>query len=614
MALNQNDDPNFEHRLLLAFALVALLFLVIWPFINRKAALPPLATAQKQTASESAAAKPPAATPTTPVAPATEPAPKSKAPASEAARKPAPAPAKTPAVAAAAAQTVTLDTPVYHIEFSNQGGVARSWILTQYKDDSGKPLNVVDQDFSKKFGYPLAFWSSDAQLRKTLDDALYQVQQTKDAKGGQTITFTWSDGSLVATKSLSFAAGYVAEVHASVTRDGKPVGAAMAWQGAFGDRAVPGDFTTEQYFQQSGSSVETTAAKKVNNGASHDGVFQFAGVEDQYFAMAFLPQAGSADQGQPSLTVTTLKNTYQPRLVNASGDVITNKPVDTIGVAVATGGEIQSRLFVGPKKIDLLKAVDPALRGLVDFGWFTFIAEPLFLWMNWTFIHWIHNYGWAILFLTFVITMAAFPLKMKAQKSQAKMMALQPKINALNGKMKRYPMRDPRRQDVQKEIMALYSEYGVNPLGGCLPMLIQLPLIYAFWRVLEYAIELRHAPWIGYIHDLSAKDPYFLLPLLVVLSQFAMTALMPLTPGQDPRQARLMKWGMPIFVGWFFFYLPAGVNLYYLGYNVIATGQQWVANKTYNEAAVAAVAAQDRAAKSSGKKKVIEGKVVGPKS
>jgi YidC/Oxa1 family membrane protein insertase len=188
------------------------------------------------------------------------------------------------------------------------------------------------------------------------------------------------------------------------------------------------------------------------------------------------------------------------------------------------------------------------------------------------------------------------------------MMALQPKVNALNAKAKKYPMRDPRRQEAQAEVMKLYSEYGVNPLGGCLPMLITLPLIYAFWRVLEYAIELRHAPWIGYIHDLSAKDPYFILPILVVVTQFFTMQLMPTTPGQDPKQAKMMKWMMPIVMGWFFFYLPAGVNLYYLGYNVISTGQQWVANRTYNDAAVAAIAATDAA---KGKKgKTIEGKVV----
>jgi YidC/Oxa1 family membrane protein insertase len=152
-------------------------------------------------------------------------------------------------------------------------------------------------------------------------------------------------------------------------------------------------------------------------------------------------------------------------------------------------------------------------------------------------------------------------------------------------------MRDPRRQEAQSEVMKLYSEHGANPLGGCLPMLIQLPLIYAFWRVLEYAIELRHAPWIGYIHDLSAKDPLYILPVGLVVVQFFSMQFMPTSPGTDPRQMKMMKWLMPVFMGYIFFYLPSGVNLYYLFSMAIGIGQQVVANRTYNDAAVAKVAA-----------------------
>lgn len=614
MALNNNDDPNFEKRLILAFALSVLLFLIVLLFLNKNSKMPTLSQAEKKApiAAPATASSRAATPPQVSVAPQAAAPPSAKA----APRKPAAAPRIAP-VAAKSAQDITVTTPVFKVVFSNQGADARSWILTQYKDDSGKPLDVIDPAFSKEFGYPLAFWVKDQTLRQQLSQSLYQFNQRTAPNGDQILTFTWSNGSLLAKKTFTFNNTYQVEVDASLTRDGQPVGAALAWQGAFGDRPAPGDFSTENLFLQSGSGVTTKAAKHVNTLSTEQGVYQFVGVEDHYFAMAFLPN------NQPELTITEFKNQYQPRLIDATGNVTTNKPVDTIGLAIATGDSLSTRLFVGPKKLSLLTQIDPALRGLVDFGWFAFIAEPLFLWMNWTYVHWIPNYGWAILWLTFVITMATFPLKMKAQKSQAKMMALQPKINALNAKMKRYGMRDPRRQEVQQEIMKVYSEHGVNPLGGCLPMLIQLPLIYAFWKMLEVAIELRHAPWIGYIHDLSAKDPYYILPVLLVISQFGMTALMPMTPGQDPRQAKLMKWAMPIFVGWFFFYLPAGVNLYYLGYNVISTGQQWVANKTYNDAAVAAVVAKDRAKQldkesggagaPGGKKKVLQGKVVSPK-
>ncbi|TAN24608.1 MAG: membrane protein insertase YidC [Acidobacteria bacterium] len=609
MALNNNDDPGFERRLIVALGLMFALFLVVMPFLNKDSKMPTPQQAEKKApiTAQAPAAKPSGVPPSVSVAPA--------AGAKAAKTAPAKAAPKAAPIAAHGEQAITVNTPAFKVVFSNRGADVHSWVLTQYKDDAGKPLDVVGPSFSKEFGYPLAFWSKDAALRQQLDNALYQFRERTAANGDQILTFTWSNGSLLAKKTFTFSNSYEVEVDASLTRDGQPVGASLAWQGAFGDRPAPGDFDTEKLFHQSGSSVTTIKGKDVNTGTTEQGVFQFVGVEDHYFAMAFLPNQ------QPSLTVTRLKNQYKPRLVDASGNVTTNKPVDTVGLAISTGGPISTRVFVGPKKLSLLSAADPALRGLVDFGWFSFVAEPLFLWMNWTYVHWVPNYGWAILFITFIITMATFPLKMMAQKSQAKMMALQPKINSLNAKMKRYPMRDPRRQEVQQEIMKVYSEHGVNPLGGCLPMLIQLPLIYAFWEMLETAFELRHAPWIGYIHDLSAKDPYYILPILLVISQFFMTALMPMTPGQDPRQAKLMKWAMPIFVGWFFFYLPSGVNLYYLGYNVISTGQQWVANKTYNDKAIADVAAHDKAkerdqiasGKSTGKKKVIEGKVVSPK-
>ncbi|HUX67747.1 MAG TPA: membrane protein insertase YidC [Terriglobales bacterium] len=588
MALNNNDDPNFEHRLLIAFALSVLLFLVVLPYLSRKTTPAPAPAKPAATAPAAAA----------PAAPGGAPA---AAPPGRAAAAVKAAPALA-VVAAPTPQTLTLDTPVFHIVFSNRGATAQAWILTRYKDDNGKPLDVVDPTFAAKFGYPLAFYPSDADLRQQLGDALFQMAKTTAANGDQTVTFTWSNGTLQASKRITFNQGYVAELQTSLTRDGQPVPAPVAWQGAFGDRAVPGDFNAELYFQQSGGGADTFAAKNVTNAAVRQGQYQFVGVEDQYFAAAFLPN------GDNPLAVTTLKSQYQPRLVDAAGNVTTNSPVQTLGLAVSNGSSNDTRLFVGPKQRDLLKSIDPAMADLVNYGWFTFLAEPLFLWLHWTYVHWIHNYGWSILFLTLVLNLATFPLKMRAQKSQAKMMALQPKVNAINAKMKKYGMRDPRRQEVQQELMKLYSEHGVNPLGGCLPMLIQLPVLYTFWRVLDGAIELRHAPWIGYIHDLSAKDPYFVLPLLVVLSTFMTSALMPTVPGQDPRQAKMMKWMMPVMMGWLFFYLPAGVNLYYLGANLIGSGQQWVANHTYNAAAVAAVAAKDKAKDG---KKVIDGKIVG---
>lgn len=541
------EDPNFEQRLLLAFALAVILFLVVMPYIARHSTPPPAAHPPAQTA----------------VAPA------STAPA------PAPVPppstgAKPAAVAAAAAQTIVIDTPVYHVVLSNRGAAVQSWVLKQYRDDSGLPLNLVDADFDAHHPAPLVLWTPDPTLRAALDDNLYAWTRTTSPDGMQWITFHWSDGHTDVVKRLGFGAGYVVTLIKHATSGGQALPTSWAWEGAFADRsATGGDFGSEQLVYDLGDKLTTVKASKVDDGASRQADYHFVGVQDQYFAAVFL----SANPQAPLVMSDFKTADFQPAWTG------TSRAVTTVGLAAGGPASDDLTLFAGPKKIDLLKSVDPQLRGLVDFGWFSFLADPLFLWMNWTYNHWIHNYGWTILFITLVITMALMPLRIKAQKSQAKMTALQPQVNAINQRMKKYPARDPRKMEAQQEIMQLYSKNGVNPLGGCLPMLIPFPLIIAFYEMLEHAIELRQAPWIGYIHDLSAKDPYYILPLLLVVTQFFAIQMSP--SGQDPRQARMMKWVMPLFMGYIFFFLPSGVNLYYLGNMSISVVQQWYINRKY---------------------------------
>ncbi|MGH9505401.1 MAG: membrane protein insertase YidC, partial [Terriglobales bacterium] len=472
------------------------------------------------------------------------------------------------AVAAHQAQTLRLETPVFAITFLNRGAVAENWVLRKYTDNHGHPLNVVNEPFSAEHGYPLAFWTPDAKLNATLDQALFTMAETHPRAGETVVRFAWSNGSLAASKQLSFQNGYVVDVRARLTRNGAPVpGAAIAWPGDFGDLSVSDHYSQLKTFEApANGKISTTGSSKVSNGGSSQQDFAFAGLQDLYFAAAFLPAHG----GQQ--TVTTFNTAFQP----AGG-----KAEHVAGMAFRTGAVNEFRLFVGPKDIALLNHINPRLGELVDFGIFSILAHPIFLWMKWTYQHWIHNYGWVIIFITFVITMAMFPFRWKAQKTSIKMAALAPKIKALNDKMKKFPMRDPRRQGVQQEIMKVYQDNGVNPLGGCLPMLVPVILIWAFYEVLEVAIALRHAPWVGYIHDLSAMDPYYILPIVLVISQFWTMNLMPMTPGADPKQMKLMKWVMPLGLGYIFFFLPSGVNLYYLASNFISVGQQLLINKHF---------------------------------
>lgn len=547
--------------MIVAFALSALVLLVTLPFLPKK---------QK-----------PAATPSSPAqtspakTPATQPAP------TPAAAAPVAAPAQG-SIQAAAEQAITVDTDVFHIVLSNRGGVVKSWVLKKYHDEYRKPLDLVDPGFTKEHGAPLALRSSDSGLNQQFAKALFQPSTTH-LDGPGKLVLRWSNGALAVVKTLTFDNSYIVHVQTAVTRNGTPVEAAVTWPGVFGDHTVKSHYTTETIFRDSGS-LDTYLAKKINNGDVWTGQYRFAGLEDQYFAAVFLP----ADA--PEFHVVTLKTSFQPTEKASNGKPLEAKPVETLGMGLSTGAVNSFRLFVGPKQIDLLKSIDPQLRNLVDFGWFSFLADPLFLWMNWTYTHWIHNWGWVILFVTLILTMAIFPLRIRGMKSQIKMSAVQPKINAINAKMKKLPVKDPRRQELQSEVMKVYSEHGINPLGGCLPMLLPMPLIFAFYKVLEYAIELRHAPWIGYLHDLSAADPYYILPILLIVTQFWTMQLMPMAPGQDPKQAKMMRWMMPAFLGYIFLFLPSGVNLYYLASNLIGAGQQVYINKKYTPQAALAAA------------------------
>jgi YidC/Oxa1 family membrane protein insertase len=256
-----------------------------------------------------------------------------------------------------------------------------------------------------------------------------------------------------------------------------------------------------------------------------------------------------------------------------------------LGAAVGNlHGATSERLFAGPKELRTLEKVsvpglaENNLTGVVDFGWWGVLAKPLFVWLRWTYFHMVPNWGWAIVVQTIIITLALLPLRISQMKSMLKMQRIQPQIKQVQEKYKKYSLRDPRKAAMNEEISALYKQEGVNPIGGCLPMLPQLPIIYAYYKVLEVAIDLRHAHWL-WIHDLSAADPLYLLPILMVVSQLFTQRMTP-QAGMDPSQQRMMNVMMPLFMGFIFFRLAAGLNLYYAVVNLISIAQQAVMNRT----------------------------------
>jgi YidC/Oxa1 family membrane protein insertase len=251
--------------------------------------------------------------------------------------------------------------------------------------------------------------------------------------------------------------------------------------------------------------------------------------------------------------------------------------VPQVAAGLATPGTLDLRLYAGPKSIDGLKATRPPLNSLVQFGWWGFIAEPLFYSLMW--LHrYVSNYGWAIVLITVGINMVMFPLKVKSMRAMLKMQKVAPEVKAIQEKYKKYSMRDPRKAEMNKEVMAVYSREGINPLGSCWPTLIQMPIWFGLYRMLANTIELRHTPWFGWIHDLSAHDPYFILPVVMAISMYFMQKMTP-TPGMDPAQAKMMAVTPLIFGGMFALY-PSGLSVYILTSNVVGIAQQWYLYRT----------------------------------
>jgi YidC/Oxa1 family membrane protein insertase len=395
--------------------------------------------------------------------------------------------------------------------------------------------------------------------------ALYVVRAPPDNLSAE---FEFSDGKTTIKKSVQFTkSGYLANVQSEVIFNGVPMPHLLTWRGGFGDQSVRNAVAQEHtvHFDSANNKLVQKTAKDAKDGAfSETGAFTFAGLEDGFFAAVALPVDSS----------TLELRTYDDPVTIQGED----KPQAFVGAGVATGVQNKLAVFVGPKDIDILRRVNPKLETLVDWGFFGVIAKPLFLCLNWVNDNWTHNFGWAIILVTAIINFLLLPLKFSSLRSARKMQKLQPQIQAINAKYKDVGMRDPRAADKNQEVMALYKENGVNPVGGCLPLLVQLPFFYAFYRVLNIAIELRGAGWL-WVPDLSRPEslPIHLLPLILIATQFLMQRMTP-AAGVDPNQQKMMMF-MPLVFGFMFYYASAGLVLYWLTGNVVGILQQLIINR-----------------------------------
>jgi YidC/Oxa1 family membrane protein insertase len=490
------------------------------------------------------------------------------------------APAVQPPVTkqASSESEIVIENDLYRITFTNRGALVKSWILKRYRDDHGKPLDLVNSAAAPKYGYPLSLWTYDENLRHTLNSSLYLPSTTQAAlQAPARLTFEYSDGGgLVVRKTFSFDHSYVVGVDTSVVSGGSPVYAFPAWPSGFGDETNVPAYASSQLEYQFNDKIDHTSVKKISGGNTVHGTYDWIGAGSQYFTAVFIPD------NPENLVAVELSNSIDaPSSVGSSQ----TRAAEVIGFAAGHPGQSKGRLFVGPKALAVLESVkvpaisgaDKDLRGLVNFGFFGLIARPLFIWLRWT-NEFVHNWGWSIVLQTIIITLALLPLRVHQLRAALKMQRVQPQMKAIQEKYKKYSMRDPRKQDMNKEVAELYKREKVNPVGGCLPMLIQLPFLYAYYRMLDVSIDLRQAHWL-WIKDLSAPDPYMILPILLVISMFLLQKMTP-QAGMDPAQQRMMNIMMPVVMGFLFFRLAAGLNLYYGLSNLIMIGQTAVMNRT----------------------------------
>ena len=475
-----------------------------------------------------------------------------------------------------------VENDLYRIVFTNKGGQAKSWVLKKYKDDKGQPLDLVNSA-ATQYGLPLGLFTYDEKLRDQLNSALYVPSGEGTIATPGELNYQYSDNGLLVRKTYRFADSYVIGVEVSVTQNGKIIQAYPTWPAGFGDQATAPAYAASRVEYEAQGKVTRLEAKKVSGGNTYRGPLSWAGVQDQYFAAIFLPDM------PPDAALVTLHHAITVPKDPAKPDPNNVNTYQVLGAAVGTeNGVTSERLFVGPKAVDVLESVranlddgklgGPDLRHVVDFGYFSFFARPLFQWLKWTYNHMVQNWGWSIIILTVIINIALLPLRITSQKSALKMQKLQPQMKAIQERYKKLPMRDPRRAEMNAEISALYKKEGVNPAGGCLPLLIQLPFLWAFYSMLGNAIELRHAHFL-WIHDLSSPDKLYILPVLIVLSTFYMQRLTP-SAGMDPAQQRMMTLMMPAMLGFFSWSLPSGLSLYWTMGNVIAIIQQYIMNRT----------------------------------
>lgn len=560
-----------ERRVLIA---ITLSFLVL--FLFQRFVMPPSAT--PETPNVATGGKPPE----------TAPAPGSMAAITQSSNQPAviaaPATVAPAAPGAPGAPAVTVgetadreivvETSTVRATFTNRGGRLLHWVLKEYRNDSGTPLDLVPQSIGPDAVKPFSLVVDDAAVTERINTSLYRVSAAGDVDATtapQTLTFelTASDG-LSVTKTITVEPrGYLVTFGAVVQLGQARLNPAIHWGPGLGDEIAhrppssffsPNSMVPAQPMIHKDGSVERVAHTVAG---SQEGAFRYAGVSDHYFASLLLNHQSPVP----------LRIDYAPVNVPIANDPARFATYMTYSVRFQAPPE-KSQFFFGPKAFDDLKAIDSELTRSIHFGMFSWLAVPLLGALQW--VHgFVGNWGWAIVALTILINLAMFPLRHKSVVSMKKMQELQPQMKAIQDRYAKYKITDPERQKMNTEVMELYKTKGVNPASGCVPMLLTMPFLFAFYAMLSVAIEIRGAHFFGWIHNLSAPDPLFITPVLMGVAQFWQTKMTPTTA--DPAQQKIMMF-MPIMFTFMSLSFPSGLVIYWLVSTVWTIGQQYATN------------------------------------
>ncbi|MFQ6069655.1 MAG: membrane protein insertase YidC [Candidatus Aminicenantales bacterium] len=456
-------------------------------------------------------------------------------------------------------EKIIVETSLYRAVWTNRGGVLESWKLKKHKDENREELELVSPRAEELKIFPFSLKTDDPLFDDTVNSAYYKTSKPKlSLENGQKaeMRFEYADGKGNSVEKIfTFEDGtYNFTTEIKVIKKGKEINPRLLWgpgfsllspvqkKGRFGGTKGLAALIANKVFHMD--------ERKYKPEQSVISYAQWAAYEDTYFAALFL--------------LPPVKN---------NAEFIREEREDKVDYFLLLASP--QRAYLGPKELDVLVKFGYQTKKIIRFGLFGFIAEILLRAIK--IIHQgIPNWGVAIIILTLITKIIFFPLTYSSTKSMAKMQEIQPKIKALRSKYKKAKQDIAQRRKMNEEMMKLYKEHGINPAGGCLPMLIQLPVFWGFFQLLRLAIEFRHSHFILWITDLSTKDPYYVTPILMGITQYISQKITPTSA--DPTQQRMMLI-MPVVLTFFFMSFPSGLVLYWLTQNVLQIGQQLIMNR-----------------------------------